>query len=49
MRTNPAESIIKKEKLSAAAKVKVDKITRIVALVVAFVSVFFFVIKIMFL
>lgn len=49
MRVDPSEEITKKEELAAAAKVKVDKVTRIVALVVAFISVFFFIIKIMFL
>jgi preprotein translocase subunit SecE len=49
MRINPDEKIIKKDKIAEALKLKTDKITRIVALVVAFISVFFFIIKIMFL
>jgi preprotein translocase subunit SecE len=49
MRINPDEKIIKKDKIEEALKLQTDKITRIVALVVAFISVFFFIIKIMFL
>ncbi len=49
MRVNPDEKIIKSKELAAAQKIKTDKITRIVALVVAFVSVYFFIIKILFL
>jgi len=49
MRVDPSFEIVNKEKLKAEAQVKVDKITRIVALIVAFVSTFFFIIKILFL
>jgi len=49
MRVNPSEKITKGKELNEAAQLKVDKVTRIVALVVAFVSVFMFVIKILFL
>lgn len=49
MRVNPSEKITRSKELREAAQFKVDKITRVVALVVAFVSVFMFVIKILFL
>ncbi len=49
MRINPSENSIKSAELKAAAKQKTDKVTRIVALVVAFVSVYMFIIKILFL
>jgi hypothetical protein len=49
MRTYPDEKIIKKDEIEAALQIKTDKITRIVALIVAFISVFFFIIKILFL
>jgi hypothetical protein len=49
MRVEPDEAITKKDEISRAMKIKVDKITRVVALVVAFISVFFFIIKILFL
>ena len=48
MRVLPAENIVKKDELNAAKQLKVDKITRIVALVVAFLSTYFFIIKILF-
>jgi len=49
MRVNPDEKIMDREALKAAAQVKIDKITHIVALVVAFLSTYFFIIKILFL
>lgn len=49
MRINPDEKIIRAKELEAESRAKIDKITRIVALVVAFVSTFFFMIKILFL
>jgi hypothetical protein len=49
MRVNPDDKIINREALKAAAQIKTDKITRIVALVVAFLSTYFFIIKILFL
>lgn len=49
MRVNPAEEIVKKKELEEERNVKVQAITRIVALGLAFVSVFFFIIKILFL
>ena len=49
MRIDPAEKIVNNEAFKAKAKLKTEKITRIIALVVAFISVFFFIIKILFL
>ena len=49
MRTNPEEKIVNKRQIKEAQQIKKDKITRIVALVVAFISVYFFIIKILFL
>ncbi|MCC8423771.1 hypothetical protein [Mucilaginibacter sp. UR6-11] len=49
MRVDPSEKVLRKKEFAAASKLKTEKITRIVALVVAFISVFFFIIKILFL
>ncbi|MFD2873394.1 hypothetical protein ACFS5N_12990 [Mucilaginibacter ximonensis] len=49
MRVNPAEEIVRKKELEEEKNEKVQKVTRIVALGLAFVSVFFFIIKILFL
>lgn len=49
MRVDPEDNIVNREALKAAAQLKTDKITRIVALVVAFLSTYFFIIKILFL
>jgi hypothetical protein len=49
MRVNPDDKIINREALEAAAQIKTDRITRIVALIVAFLSTYFFIIKILFL
>jgi len=49
MRVNPDEKILRGEELRAKNQLKTDKITRIVALVVAFLSTYFFIIKILFL
>jgi len=48
MRINPDQKIINRKALKAAAQIKIDKVTRIVALVVAFLSTYFFIIKILF-
>lgn len=49
MRIDPAEEVVKKKELDEQKKLKIQNITRIVALVVAFISTFFFIIKILFL
>jgi hypothetical protein len=49
MRIDPADKIINSEAFQAETKLKTEKITRIIALVIAFISVFFFIIKILFL
>ncbi len=49
MRVNPDEKILHPEEVKTAYQKKVDRITRIVALVVAFLSTYFFIIKILFL
>lgn len=49
MRVNPSEKAIRDNQLDEAAKLRVNKITRTVALIVAFISVFMFIIKILFL
>lgn len=49
MRIDPAEEIVKKKELDEEKNARIQKVTRIVALVVAFISVFFFIIKILFL
>ena len=49
MRVQPEEKIVNKDGVNEVLKLKTEKITRIIALVVAFISVFFFLIKIMFL
>lgn len=49
MRIDPAEEVVKKKELDEQNKLKIQKVTRIVALVVAFISTFFFFIKILFL
>ncbi|MFD0749445.1 hypothetical protein ACFQZS_04780 [Mucilaginibacter calamicampi] len=49
MRVNPEEQIVRGKELKAEYQKKKDKITRIVALVVAFLSTYFFIIKILFL
>ncbi len=49
MRIDPAEEVVKKIELDEQQKLKIQKVTRIVALVVAFISTFFFFIKILFL
>ena len=49
MRVNPDEKILRSDELKAEHQKKIDKITRIVALVVAFFSTYFFIIKILFL
>jgi hypothetical protein len=49
MRIDPADEVVKKKELDEKQKLKIQKITRMVALVVAFISTFFFLIKILFL
>jgi len=49
MRVNPEEKFVRSAELKAERQKKIDKITRIVALVVAFMSTYFFIIKILFL
>lgn len=49
MRVNPENKILNKDKIKRDIQAKTDKITRLIALFVAFLSVFFFIIKIMFL
>ena len=49
MRVNPDEKILRGKELQAEYQKKVDRLTRIVALVVAFMSTYFFIIKILFL
>jgi len=49
MRVDPSEKIVKKDTVNTAVKLKTERIMRIIALIVAFVSVFGFMIKIMFL
>jgi hypothetical protein len=49
MRVNPDEEILRGNELKAERQKKMDKITRIVALAVAFFSTYFFIIKILFL
>ncbi|NNU33328.1 hypothetical protein HK413_02615 [Mucilaginibacter sp. S1162] len=41
MRIDPAEEVVKKKELDEQNKLKIQKVTRIVALVVAFISTFF--------
>jgi hypothetical protein len=49
MRFDPSEKKEERAARDLAAKQKTEKITRIVALVLAFVSTYFFIIKIVFL
>jgi preprotein translocase subunit SecE len=49
MRVEPEEKIINRGEVKEVLRLKTERITRIVALIVAFISVFFFIIKIMFL
>ncbi|MGF7078938.1 hypothetical protein [Mucilaginibacter sp. UYCu711] len=49
MRIDPADEVVKKKELDEQNKLKIQSVTRIVALVVAFISTFFFIIKILFL
>jgi hypothetical protein len=49
MRVEPAEEIVKKKELDEERNIRIQKSTRIVALVIAFISTFFFFIKILFL
>ncbi|WP_345949068.1 MULTISPECIES: hypothetical protein [unclassified Mucilaginibacter] len=49
MRINPTDKALRDNKVDPALQGKIDQITRIVALAVAFLSTFFFFIKILFL
>jgi hypothetical protein len=49
MRVEPEEKIINRGEVKEVLRLKTERITRIIALVVAFISVFSFLIKIMFL
>ena len=49
MRVNPDDKVVRGKELKAEYQKKVDKITRLVALAVAFLSTYFFIIKILFL
>ncbi len=49
MRIEPAEAAVNKKELDEEKQIRIQKITRKVALVVAFISVFFFIVKILFL
>ncbi len=49
MRVNPDDEVVRSKEVKAAYQKKVDRVTRIVALVVAFISTYFFIIKILFL
>lgn len=49
MRVEPEEKIINRGEVKEVLRLKTERITRIIALAVAFISVFFFLIKIMFL
>ena len=49
MKVKPEEKFVRGAELKAENQKKIDKITRVVALVVAFFSTFFFIIKILFL
>jgi hypothetical protein len=49
MRVQSEEKIVNKDEVNEVLKLKTEKITRIIALAVAFISVFSFLIKIMFL
>ncbi len=49
MRVQPKEKIVNKDEVNKVLKLKTEKITRIIALIVAFISVFSFLIKIIFL
>ena len=49
MRVNPDEKVLRSNEFKAERQKTIDKITRIVALAVAFFSTYFFIIKILFL
>ncbi|OKS85920.1 hypothetical protein [Mucilaginibacter polytrichastri] len=48
MRINPSEKVVYKDEIAAKLQAKTDKITRIVALVVAFLSTYLLIFKILF-
>lgn len=48
MRINPADEIIRAEELKRERQAQTDKITRIVAIVIAFLSTYMFFFKILF-
>jgi hypothetical protein len=49
MRIEPSEEALRDHKIDPALQAKINNITRIVAIVVAFLSTFFFFVKILFL
>jgi hypothetical protein len=49
MRTEPSEKALRDNKVDPAVQEKINSVTRVVAIVVAFVSTFFLMIKILFL
>jgi hypothetical protein len=49
MRIDPAEEITSRKEIEERRKLRTHKITHVVALIVAFISTFFFIIKILFL
>ena len=49
MRIEPSEEALRDNKTDPAVQAKIDSITRIVAILVAFLSTFFFFVKILFL
>ncbi|WDF53686.1 hypothetical protein [Mucilaginibacter sp. KACC 22063] len=49
MRIDPSEEVIRKEEIAKELKEKTDRITRIVAIVVAFLSTYMLFLKILFL
>ena len=48
MRINPSEKALSGNKVDPAIQARIDSVTRVVAIVVAFASTFFLMIKIMF-
>jgi len=49
MKVNPEAKFVRSAELKAERQKKIDKVTRVVALAVAFLSTYFFIIKILFL
>lgn len=49
MRIDPTEKALRNNRIDPAEQARIDKITRKVAIAVAFISTYFFIIKILFL